>query len=66
VGILVTFVPSKVTARRGMSDMPSRGTATPPEPQRQRQSATGTARAQRQRQSHSGTAKNAHRGSGNA
>jgi len=27
VGILVTFVPPKVTARRGMSDMPSRGTA---------------------------------------
>jgi len=27
VGILVTFVPPKVTASRGMSDMPSRGTA---------------------------------------
>jgi len=27
VGILVTFVPPKVTARRGMSDMPTRGTA---------------------------------------
>jgi len=27
VGILVTFVPPKVTARRGMSDMPPRGTA---------------------------------------
>jgi len=27
VGILVTFVPPKVTARRGMSDMPARGTA---------------------------------------
>ena len=27
MGILVTFVPPKVTARRGMSDMPPRGTA---------------------------------------
>ena len=31
MGILVTFVPPKVTARRGMSDMPIRGTAAPPE-----------------------------------
>jgi len=30
VGILVTFVPPKVTARRGMSNMPPRSTATPP------------------------------------
>jgi len=27
---LVTFVPPKVTARRGMSDMPPRGTAQTP------------------------------------
>ena len=48
VGILVTFVPPKVTARRGMSDMPARGTAAgiaqrntaaAPEAQRQRQRA---------------------------
>jgi len=32
VGILVTFVPPKVTARRGMSDMPPRGTAAPHKP----------------------------------
>jgi len=30
VGILVTFVPPKVTARRGMSDMPPCGTAATP------------------------------------
>jgi len=40
VGILVTFVPPKVTARRGMSDKPTRGTAAPPEQQRPRQNAT--------------------------
>jgi len=33
VGILVTFVPSKVTARRGMSDKPTRCTAATPGPQ---------------------------------
>jgi len=32
VGILVTFVPPKVTARRGMSDMPPRGTAAAQKP----------------------------------
>jgi len=32
VGILVTFVPPKVTARRGMSDMPPRGTAVTHKP----------------------------------
>jgi len=43
VGILVTFVPPKVTARRGMSDMPTRGTAAAPEPQH-----SGSGKTQRQ------------------
>jgi len=48
VGILVTFVPPKVTARRGMSDMPSRGTAATPKRTAVTQK---TKNAQRQRQS---------------
>ena len=45
MGILVTFVPPKVTARRGMSDMPTRGTAVTAKrsaPQRQRANAENT------------------------
>jgi len=47
VGILVTFVPPKVTARRGMSDMPTRGTAQTPKrnvTQQQRQNTAAAAK----------------------
>jgi len=47
VGILVTFVPPKVTARRGMSDMPPRGTAAG-------KAHSGWQSAQRQRKAQSG------------
>jgi len=52
VGILVTFVPPKVTARRGMSDKPPRGTAATPEPLHGNHAKRQAPSAQRQHQSH--------------